>query len=78
MEVTNKIIGAIGIVIITVVLLALTQTIVTQVQTIGSLQAPWNFTGATGAKQLLGLVPFVWISSILICAAVGMYELAKS
>lgn len=94
MDITNKLIGAVGIVIITIILLALTNTIVSQVQALaapggpgqtwvgnathGSWVGGWNFTGYVGAKQLVGLVPFVWISSILICASVGMYELARA
>ncbi len=76
MEVSAKIVGAIGIVIITVVLLALTTTVVDSVQNMNTTY--WNFTGADGAKSLLGLVPFVWIAGVLISACVGMFALSKS
>jgi len=81
MDVSNKVIGAVGIVVITIVLLSMTPTVVEQVQTqLAIAEAPateWNFTGAEGAKALLGLVPFIWVASILVCAAVGMFALAK-
>jgi len=75
-DISAKIIGAIGIVVITVTLLALTPTIVDQVQSMNT--SNWTFTGAEGAKMLLGLVPFIWVASILVCASVGMFALAKS
>jgi len=80
-DVSNKVIGAVGIVVITIVLLAMTPTVVEQVQTqLAIAEAPlteWNFTGAEGAIALLGLVPFIWVASILVCSAVGMFALAK-
>lgn len=75
-DISGKIIGAIGIVIITVVLLALTPTVVDQVQNMNT--SGWSFTGYEGAIALLGLVPFVWVAGILISSAVGMFLLAKS
>ena len=81
---TEKIIGAVGIVVITIVLISMTPTIVDSVQTIlinataNKSYGQWNFTGAKGAIQLLGLVPFVWIAGILISASIGMFALAKA
>lgn len=75
MDVSGKLIGAIGIVILTIFLLALTPTVVDQVQDMNT--SGWNFTGAAGAIALLGLVPFVWVAMILIGAVVGMFVLAK-
>jgi hypothetical protein len=88
MDIDKTIIGAIGVVIITIVLLALTPTIVAQVQ--GLLWASlhtnvagyvndtyWNFTGASGARSMLGLVPFVWIAAVLLGAVVGMLALFR-
>ena len=75
-NVSEKVIGAVGIVIITVVLLAMTPTVVNAVQDMNI--TGWNFTGHEGASQLLGLVPFVWIAGVLISSAVGMFALAKS
>ena len=78
---TEKIIGAVGIVVITIVLISMTPTIVDSVQTMmlnaTNENTEWNFTGAKGALQLVGLVPFVWIAGILIASAVGMFALAK-
>lgn len=85
MDVSNSIIGAIGIIIVTIVLLSLTGTVVSTVQSEiwkGSAGAsagkvPWNFTGYAGASSMLGLIPFVWIAGILIAAAVGMLMLYR-
>ena len=73
--VANKIIGAVGIVVVVITLLALTPTIVTQVQ--GMNTSNWTFTGYQGAQALIGLVPFIWVASILVAGAVGMFEMAK-
>jgi len=82
LDMTEKIIGAVGIVVITIVLLSMTPTVVDQTQTMLAIAVDplteWNFTGATGAIQLLGLVPFVWIAGILISSAVGMFSIAKA
>lgn len=71
----EKIIGAVGIVVITIVLLSMTPVVVDQVQAMNT--TGWTFTGYEGAIALLGLVPFVWVAAILISAAVGMFALAK-
>ncbi len=76
LDTSEKIVGAIGIVIITIVLLALTPVVVDAVQAMNT--TGWNFTGKDGAIALLGLVPFVWIAGVLISACVGMFALAKS
>lgn len=76
MDVSGKILGAIGIVIVTICLLALTPTIVDTVQDMNI--TGWTFTGHEGAEAMLGLVPFVWIAGILISSTVGMFMLAKS
>lgn len=75
MKMTEKIIGAVGIVVITIVLLAMTPTVVEAVQDLNT--TGWTFTGHEGAEQLIGLVPFVWVAGILIASAVGMFQLAK-
>jgi hypothetical protein len=79
----KKILGAIGIVVITVILLSMTSVVIDQVMAImygedAANASIWNFTGHSGAESILGLVPFVWIASILIAAAVGMFAIAKS
>ena len=85
MEVSGKIEAAIGIIVITIFLLALTPTIATQVDRIvidgtgaGAYNTTkWNFTGAAGALTILGLVPFIWVAAILLCCVGGMWTLAK-
>ncbi len=76
MSLQNKIIGAVSIVVIVITLLAMTPTVVDQVQNMNT--TGWTFTGSEGAIALLGLVPFIWVASILIAAAVGMFALAKA
>jgi len=78
MEVETKVIGAIGIVVIVIVLLSMTSVVIDQVEAAVTDADTWNFTGASGAESILGLVPFVWIASILVAAAVGMFALAKA
>lgn len=83
MEVQDKIIGAIAIVVVTIVLLSMTSVMVDQVAAVmygedAANATLWNFTGHSGAESILGLVPFVYIASILIAAAVGMFALAKA
>lgn len=86
MNVSGKVVGAIGIVIIVIVLLSMTTVIIDAVEDAlpagnypgAPVNETWNFTGASGAESILGLVPFVWIASILIAAAVGMFSLSKS
>ena len=82
MAVDTKIYGMIAIIVVTIVALGCTPVIVEQVQsTLTAADATlteWNFTGASGAKVLLGLVPFIWVASILVMAAVGMFAVAKS
>ena len=75
MDVSGKVLGAIGIVIITICLLALTPTIVDTVSAMNS--SNWTFTGHEGAEAMLGLVPFVWVAGILISSTVGMFAMAK-
>lgn len=75
MDVSGKVIGAVSIVVIVIVLLSMTPTVVDQVAAMAT--GGWNFTGHDGAISLLGLVPFIWIASILVAASVGMFALAK-
>ena len=85
MNMESKIIGAIGIIVIVIVLLSMTTVVIDAVEDAlpqgnypgAPVNETWNFTGASGAESILGLVPFVWIASILIAAAVGMFALAK-
>jgi hypothetical protein len=82
MEISGKIEMAIGIIVITIFLLALTPTIASQVDRIvidgtAAGATKWNFTGAAGALTILGLVPFIWVAAILLCSVGGMWTLAK-
>jgi len=63
MEVSASIKGAVAIVVITVVLLAMTPTVIDQVQALNT--SSWTFTGYEGAIALIGLVPFLWVAGIL-------------
>lgn len=68
--------------VVVIVLLAMTPVVVEQVEAVlfgegAANSTMWNFTGAEGAASIAGLIPFVWIASILIAAAVGMFALAK-
>jgi len=76
MDVSEKIIGAVGIVVLTIVLLAMTPVVVDQVEAMNTTS--WTFTGHDGAIALLGLVPFCWIAGVLTSACVGMFVLSKS
>ena len=76
MDLSGKIMGAVSVIVIVVMLLGLTPTVVDQVQNMNT--TGWNFTGYQGAIALLGLVPFVWVASVLIAGAVGMFALAKT
>lgn len=76
MKVAEKITGAIGIVVVTIVLLYMTPVVVDAVADINT--TGWDFTGYQGAIAILGLVPFIWIAGVLISASVGMFQLAKA
>lgn len=83
MNIQAKITGAIAVIVVTIVLLALTPTIVSQVDTIVTAgtaagSGHWNFTGASGALSIMGLIPFVWVAAVLLCAVAGMWSIVKS
>jgi hypothetical protein len=75
MSVSSKIKGAIGIVIVMIVLLSCTPIVVDQVSAVNT--TAWDFTGSDGAIALLGLVPFIWVAGILIAGVVMIFMLAK-
>ncbi len=81
MEAKSAILAAVGIIIITITLLALTPTIVDQVQaTLKTANTPateWNFTGSDGAKSMMGLVPFIWVAGVLLAAVGGMWSIVR-
>lgn len=62
-QIGGSIKGAVAIVVVTVVLLAMTPTIIDQVQSLNT--SGWTFTGYEGAIALIGLVPFLWVAGIL-------------
>lgn len=74
---TGKISGAvtalISLIIVSIAWIAMTPTIVTQVQGINT--TGWTFTGYEGAVSLVGLIPFVWVGSGLAMLVVGMFGL---
>jgi len=74
-DISDSIKGAVAIVVVTVVLLAMTPTVIDQVQSLNT--SSWTFTGYEGAIALIGLVPFLWVAGILAGAAVGMFTLYK-
>lgn len=75
MGISTKMQQAVGIVIVTIFLLALTPTIVNIVQDMNT--TGWSFIGYEGAETLLGLIPFVWVASILLGAVASMYYISK-
>lgn len=70
-----KIQQAIGLVVVTITLLAMTPIVVDQVQAVNTTD--WTFTGHEGAEALLGLVPFVWVAGVLIAAVIGAFSIAQ-
>ena len=77
-KVDNALAAGIALIIIMVALIAMTPTIIEQVEGAVSAADTWNFTGASGAESLLGLVPFIWIAAIVLVAVVGSFLIAKS
>jgi len=67
--------SAVAVIVITIALLAMTPTIVDTIQNMDT--SGWNFTGYAGAVQFLGLVPFIWVASILTACALGMFAIYK-
>lgn len=74
-EISTQIQNAISVIVVTVALLAMTPVIVDQVAAMNT--TTWNFTGYQGAILFLGLVPFIWVASILATAAYAMFRIAK-
>lgn len=66
---------AIAVVVITIVLLYMTPVVVDAVDAINT--TGWTFTGYQGAIAILGLVPFLWVASILGFSAYAMFSIAK-
>lgn len=64
------------IIVSLIVGIACTPIIVNQVQTLYT--GGWNFTGHEGAAQLFNLVPFVWVSSMLVGIVASVYRSIQS
>jgi len=81
-DITGKVLGAVGgaiaMIVIVIALFSMTPTIVEQEEVVSAESATWNFTGASGAANLLGLSPFVWIAAIVLVVVVGSFMLVKS
>ena len=84
MNVQGKITAGISLVILIIFLLALTPTIVDQVQGLLYVAATgtnyrgakWNFTGNAGAQTILGLLPFAWVAGVLLAGLAGVWIIA--
>lgn len=75
-EISSTIEKAIALVVITLVLLVMTNPIVDAVDDVNT--TGWDFTGYEGAIILLDLIPFLWIAAVLSACAYGMFRLYKS
>lgn len=76
MDVSAQVKEAIGLIIVVVALIAMTPTVVDQIQ--GLNTTGWTFTGAEGAKALIGLAPFAWVGAILLVVVVGSFYMVHS
>jgi len=64
MEITARIKGAVGLIVVLILYLGLVPTVVDQTQNVNT--TGWSFTGYAGAIILLGVIPFIFIASILL------------
>lgn len=76
-KVSNTILLGIGMIVVMIAMLSTIGIVIEQVETAVTGAATWNFTGASGAESLLGLVPFGWIAGIVVFAIAGAFMLAK-
>ena len=65
----------ISLIVVAIAWLAMTPTIVTQVQGVNT--TGWTFTGYEGAIALLGLIPFAWVGAGLTMLVVGCFALVN-
>jgi ABC-type Na+ efflux pump permease subunit len=70
--------GAIALILIVIALFSMTPTIIEQEEAVTADSDTWNFTGAKGAENLLGLSPFIWIAAIVLVVVAGSFLLVKS
>ena len=75
--VNKQVKATIGLIIILITMLAMAETVITQVEEAMSGDDTWNFTGAEGASALVGLVPLVYYASILLVAVAGAFAISK-
>lgn len=75
-EISSSIERAIAVIVVTIVLLYMTNPIVSAVDAVDT--SNWTFTGYEGAIAILGLVPFLWVACVLGFAAYAMFRIAKN
>lgn len=76
-HVSNTILLGIGLIVVMIAMLSTTGIVIDQVETATAAANTWNFTGASGAESLMGLIPFGWIAGIVVFAIAGAFTLAK-
>ena len=76
-DISNTVTAGIAMIVIMIALLATLPIVIEQVEASTADADAWNFTGATGAESLLGLIPFAWIAGIVVFAIAGAFMLAK-
>lgn len=79
---SSLIVTAVGAFIAAVIIIIagvhMTPIVATEVDTvIFQNSSDWNFTGASGAAALMGLIPFVFIAGLLIAAVAIVFAWAK-
>jgi len=74
-----KISGMMGAIIILIAGIYMTPIIAHEVDyVIFQNASDWNFTGASGASALMGLIPFVWVASLVILVVAILFAIAKA
>ena len=76
-DVSKPIMLGISLIVVVIAMLAMFPTVIAEVEAATADAATWNFTGASGAESLIGLVPFGWGAGIAIFGIVGAFSLAK-
>lgn len=76
-DISNTITAGIAMIVISIALLATTGIMIDQVEVATANADVWNFTGASGAEALIGLIPFAWIAGIVVFVIAGAFMLAK-
>lgn len=76
-NISGTVTAGIAMIVVMIALLATLPIVIEQVETSVADADTWNFTGASGAESLLGLLPFAWIAGIVVFAIAGAFMLAK-